>query len=52
MLRPGSSARMPQRIERVSNRDAKGEGGTALGRLRPGHGCSPYVEKFEALTQC
>ena len=53
LLRPGSSARMPPRIERVSNRDAKG--GRPLGtstQSRPGHGCSHYVEKFEALTQC
>ena len=45
--------REKSRGEHVCNRNAKGRrlSGTLM-HMRPKHGCSHYVEKFEALTQC
>ena len=47
--------REKSRGEHVCNRNAKGRrlSGTLMHTwMRPKHGCSHYVEKFEALTQC
>ena len=45
--------REKSRGERVCNRNAKGKWLSAMfTHMRPKHGCSHYVEKFEALTQC
>ena len=45
--------REKSRGEHVCNRNAKGKWLSAMfTHMRPKHGCSHYVEKFEALTQC